>query len=102
MFTLIQSGCTEEDEGGGTVGAASRLYTHHDNASRLLSCAHAHDGRHANCGALEVYTAAKSKGQMLGEEEIKTAEAKSEKDLTTLMDYWVGHQCKISYIRENG
>lgn len=54
MSTLIQSGYTEEEEGGGTARAVRALYTHHDNASRLLNCAHAHDGRHANGGALEV------------------------------------------------
>lgn len=58
MSTLIRSGHTEEEEGGGTVGAARRFYTHHDNASRLLNCAHAHNGRHANGGALEVDPAA--------------------------------------------
>lgn len=54
MPTLIQSGYAEEEEGGGTVGAVRALHTHHDNTSRLLNCAHAHDGRHANGGALEV------------------------------------------------
>lgn len=54
MSTLIQSGYTEEKEGGGMVGAVRAFYTHHDNASRLLNCAHAHDGRHANGGALEI------------------------------------------------
>lgn len=43
--------------------AAGRSHTHHDNASGLLDCAHAHDGRHANGGALEVNPAAKDTGQ---------------------------------------
>lgn len=50
----IQSGSI----GGGMWGHERRCYTHHDDASRLLSCAHAHDGRHANGGALEVNPAA--------------------------------------------
>lgn len=29
-------------------------FTHHDDSSRLLCCAHAHDGCHTNGGALEV------------------------------------------------
>ena len=68
MCTLIQSGCTEEEEGGGRVGAASGFNTHHDNASRLLDRAHAHNGRHADGGALEVNAAAEDRGQMLQEE----------------------------------
>lgn len=47
--------------GGGGRGAARPLYTHHDNASRLLHGAHAHNGSHANGGALEVDPAAKER-----------------------------------------
>jgi len=36
------------------VGAVRGFQTHHDNASGLLHCAHAHNGRHSNGGALEV------------------------------------------------
>lgn len=61
----------EEEEGGGVVGAARGFYTHHDNASRLLDRAHAHDGRHANSGALEVNPAAQHRGQKEGGEGIK-------------------------------
>jgi len=45
------------------VGAARRFNAHHDNASRLLSRAHAHDGRHANGGALEVNPAASDRSR---------------------------------------
>lgn len=36
-----------------------RARTHHDDASGLLHRAHAHDGRHADGGALEVNPAAR-------------------------------------------
>lgn len=52
---------TKVELGGGGLKAAGRLYTHHDDASGLLDCAHAHDGRHANGGALEVNPAAKDR-----------------------------------------
>lgn len=47
--------------GGGPVRATVK--THHDNASRLFNSAHAHNGCHANGGALEVNPAAKDIGQ---------------------------------------
>lgn len=48
-----------------------RSYTHHDNASRLLHCAHAHNGGHANGGALEVNPTAWDIGQNSGGAQIK-------------------------------
>lgn len=57
---------------GGGSERQEDFNTRHDDAARLLSCAHAHDGRHANGGALEVNPAAKDKGQKWGGKEIKT------------------------------
>lgn len=37
--------------------------SHHDNASRLLHRAHAHDGGHADGSALEVNATARDRGQ---------------------------------------
>lgn len=36
--------------------------SHHDDASRLLHGAHAHDGGHADGGALEVNAAVRDRG----------------------------------------
>lgn len=36
------------------VHSVARRLTYHDNSSRLLCCAHAHDRCHANGGALEI------------------------------------------------
>ena len=62
------------------MGAARRFYAHHDNASGLLSCAHAHNGRHANGGALEVNPAAEDR-RMLQE--------KSAYDWTIFLDFLI-------------
>lgn len=50
-------------EDGGVVGGGGRFSTHHDDASGLLHRAHAHDGRHADGGALEVNATAEDGGQ---------------------------------------
>ncbi len=63
------------------MGAVRRFYTHHDDASGLLYCTHAHDGGHADGGALEVNPAAKDRGQevktLLGEKYLNLQDYKS-------------------------
>lgn len=45
--------------------------SHHDDASRLLHRAHAHDGGHADGGALEVNAAVRGQRTGLGAEHTK-------------------------------
>lgn len=47
----------KREEEGGTQLMEGMECTYHDDSTWLLCCAHAHDGSHANSGALEIHPA---------------------------------------------
>lgn len=48
------------------LAGCGRAWTHHDDASGLLHRTHAHDGRHADGGALEINSAARKRFRKSG------------------------------------